>query len=176
MQTYRRKPLDIFATPATYRSRTLLPLEPIESIGSSEPAVATELPQDLLAVASSILDTEAARGALPTLTRHSLTPALPVRAGEQVTLPFRLHNDQADPVTFALKSTPLLSATGNRIEPEQLLPSGAFFQLAPDAIQTVHLLLQVPPRTPPALYSGMLTSNELPYLQLPVILDILPSL
>lgn len=93
------------------------------------------------------------------LNMLSLKPALPVRAGEQVALPFRLHNDQADPVTSILRSTPLLSAAGNRIEPEQLLPSA-------DVIQTVQLLLLVPPGTPPVL----------PYLQLPVLLDILLSL
>ncbi|WP_309717390.1 hypothetical protein [Armatimonas sp.] len=176
MQTYRRKPLDVCTPLATYRSRTLVPLEPSDAIEPTEPAAAPELPQDLLEVASSILDTEVARGALPTLARHSLMPALPVRAGEHVALPFRLHNDQADPVTFILRSTPLLSAAGNRIEPEQLLPSSAVFQLAPDAIQTVQLILQVPPGTPPALYSGILTSPELPYLQLPVLLNVLSSL
>lgn len=178
MQTYRRKPLDLCAPPTTPRSRTLVPLEPLGSVAPSEPTVAPELPreQDLVEVASSILDTEVARGALPSLTRSNSLPALTVRAGEQLALPFRLHNDQADPVTFALKSTPLLSPTGSRIEPEQLLEQVPVFQLAPDALQTVRLLLRVPLGTPSGLYSGRLTSPELPYLQLPILLNVLPKL
>ena len=180
MQTYRRKSLETCSSSSRYRERILIPLEGSASTSAEpdEPSVFVESPMDLLEVAGKILTEEVALGILPAAPpppSTSIFPTLPVHAGEQATLPFRLHNDQGIPAEFLLTLTPLVSTTGQVLSPELIQPQASRFLLAPDALQLVQLPLHIPLETLPGLYTGLLMSPDLPYLQVPVLLNVLAA-
>ena len=94
-----------------------------------------------------------------------LRPSKTVRAGEQTTIPFKLHNDSFQPVHISLQATDLSSPTGQRIPLSEISFDPQDLSLTPDGVTEVVITIRIPASTPVGVYSGQLTASALPYLR-----------
>lgn len=95
----------------------------------------------------------------------ALKPVGTVRAGEQTTIAFKLHNDSFRPVRLALQKTDLTCPSGQLIPQTEISISPPDVSLAPDGTADMAVTIRIPAATPPGIYSGLLTAPALPYLR-----------
>lgn len=97
----------------------------------------------------------------------------PVKAGEVVEIPLTLANDSDEPTPeFHFYPTEFVSQTGDRIPAEAVQCSPPAVVIPPRATERVTIRVQVPPNTPPGVYSGLLQANKLGQLRAVLILTV----
>lgn len=90
-----------------------------------------------------------------------LRSAGPVAAGQALTLPVAIENDQKDPVDVCLYSTDLLSDEGRSIPGHLVSFEPPSLTLAPGQRATVQAKVAVPLQTIPGGYSGLVQTQGL---------------
>lgn len=90
----------------------------------------------------------------------------PIAAGESAQVPMALENN-GDKATdqFSFVCSPLMSPSGGRIDSRYVTFDPPTITLVPGKQTKVDVTIEVPARTPPGSYSGLLQSNKLKHLR-----------
>ncbi|WP_299488447.1 hypothetical protein [Acaryochloris sp. IP29b_bin.137] len=120
---------------------------------------------NLIALKSDLMEGGTGNTPSKDATVPLLQPAYPSHAGETVQISFKAHNDSTETIQAKFFCTDLYNGQGDRIPEEAISITPKTLSLAPDAVDSIGISIQLPQSLPHGEYSGVLMAPELSYLK-----------
>lgn len=101
-----------------------------------------------------------------------LTPASPLRPGDQATITMTIRNHEDKPVSLTPAATPLLGSGGDRIAAQLLQFTPAQLQLDPGQQHELRITITIPARCGSGRYAGLLVVSGVDYLRALITVEV----